>query len=156
MTGVDERPPAVGEPAGHQDLVPAQVFAEGREMRYLHGGRGRVVVILGPTEWSRELATTLLPRFRVVVPEVPSRLAAESGASGEGGTDPEARDPAWLRGFLDGTGLTPVHLVVTPDHLESVCSFVTFDPDRIQIVVALGTSAGHGRLAEFLAEVGRS
>jgi hypothetical protein len=99
------------------------VLADGVETLYRRAGRGAAVLVLGPTHsLGAALLDTLPLEFRVLVPELPS---------------PTPSFCDWLRGFLDGLGLSSVCIIAERDFVLAALGFALVEPTRVERIVVL-------------------
>ena len=102
----------------------ATVFAGGVETEYYRSGSGSPVLLLlmPPGDSDRDrIMRVLSPRARVLAPKVPQ--AAEFSS--------------WLRDFLDGVGVVPVHIVATAAFALHARDFAASDPASVEQVTTL-------------------
>ena len=101
--------------------VRATVFAGGVETEYYRSGSGSPVLLLlmPPGDPDRDRVINLLSlRARVIAPKVPAAVGFSS----------------WLRGFLDGIGVLPVHIVATEALSTPALLFAAADPSLVEQV----------------------
>jgi hypothetical protein len=107
----------------------AQVRAAEFITRYVRRGSGSPIVILGSAEtggplWP-ELADGLVAHHRVILPEAPS-------------VGP--RFCVWMRGFLDGIGISSVTLVAGGKFCLPALEFTLADGERVSRLVLTGSA----------------
>jgi hypothetical protein len=102
----------------------AEVCVGGYVTRYLRRGVGRPVVVLATSGDSDalwpELLDAIAARHRLILPEVP---ACEAGFS------------SWLRGFLEGVGLSVVTLIATGQCCLPAVELALLDTERLERLV---------------------
>lgn len=104
--------------------VRATVFAGGVETEYYRSGSGMPVLLLlmPPGDPGRDrMLRFLSPRARVIAPMIPAAIEFSS----------------WLRDFLDGVGVVPVHIVATTALELAARDFAASDPARVDQVSTL-------------------
>ena len=110
------------------DPVRATVLAGGIETEYHRSGSGSslLLLLLPPGDPDRDRLMRLLsPRARVIAPRIPRTIDFST----------------WLRDFLDGVGVVPVHLVTTTALEMHARDFAASDPARVEQVTTLGAAA---------------
>ncbi len=129
-------------------MIEAVVQTNGSETVYRRAGSGRPVLLLVRDAALRDrLLSDLSGGCRVVAPVMPPEVAdAASGPArgevgGGPGADGDAPFGAWLRGVIDGLGLSAPALVAGPELAPAVLAFAVADPDRAERVVVLGGPA---------------
>lgn len=108
--------------------VRATVFAGGVETEYYRSGSGSPVLLLllPPGDPDRDrIMRVLSPRARVIAPKMPVAVDFTS----------------WLRDFVDGVGVVPVHLVATKAFEVPARDFAASDPARVEQVTTLDAAA---------------
>ena len=132
------------------DSHRATVYAGPSATDYVRAGKGATVLLLA-RHAPHPLFATLVAHFRVIAPEPPHRIASHE--HGWGSAQPFA---SWLRGFLDGLGLSRVSLVADESFGLRALHFCLTEPmsvERIALLVrgvadsavsAVGGSARHG------------
>jgi hypothetical protein len=101
--------------------VRATVFAGGVETEYYRSGSGSPVLLLltPPGDPDRDRLIRLLsPRARVIAPRIPAAVEFSS----------------WLRDFLDGIGMLPVHIIAAEALSAPALLFAAADPSRVEQV----------------------
>jgi len=104
--------------------VRATVFAGGVETEYYRSGSGSPVLLLlmPPGDPDRDrIMRVLSPRARVIAPRIPAGAEFSS----------------WLRDFLDGVGVVPVHIVATTAFAIHARDFAASDPASVEQVTTL-------------------
>ena len=108
--------------------VRATVLAGGVETEYHRCGSGSPVVLLlmdsGDPDRDRTMRV-LSSRARVIAPRIPAAVDFSS----------------WLRDFLDGVGVEPVHIVATTAFEVPAREFAASDPTRIEQLSTLAPTA---------------
>lgn len=93
---------------------------------YLRAGAGRPVLVLrrstAPHPLWTPLITAVSDRFRVIAPEI------------EGGRDDFGQ---WLRHFLDGLGVPPVHILADEAMAAPAIGFAILEADRVERLVVI-------------------
>ena len=127
--------PSVSGPAPAPAFTYATVCCGSVETGYRRAGRGETVVALASPDWpaAASLFPALARDFRLIVPELD-------------GLDADATErPAfagWLRGFLDGLGLTDVTLLADECFGAAALGSALTEPVRVgRLVVVLDAVA---------------
>ena len=116
------------------------------ETWYLRAGTGPAVLLLSADAGAREaLLRALAAQGRVTAPEPPSWLV-------DGRAPPGAETVAtWLRGFLDGTGITPAAIVADPSFATAAHDLALAEDHPVSVLVVSNGSLDPARVRALLA-----
>lgn len=106
----------------------ATVYAGPNETDYAHAGRGAAVVLIG-SRLNQPLFAALAVHFRVIVPEMPCRIAVP------GTHAPSPPFSAWLRDFLDCLGIARVSVVAEESYALRALQFCLNDATVDRVVL---------------------
>ena len=120
----------------------AEVRVGDHVTRYVRRGSGPCVVLLGADAESHPLwgplVASLAGRFRLVLPEIRT---------------PHTESSEWLRGFIEGLGLTSVSIIAAGEFAQTAIDLAATDDFTVGRLVILGTGESTTRIAFVGSEV---